>query len=178
MSTGTNKVLREVPGRVWRSKASGMAPTQRETLRRQLATAAGKKDSVSFSLFLELNNLGIEHELACAAACMWAQKSLDGSMEGRYVGHTWNRQVWEATSWTKVGGLAGAVFGAMKDLGFTVLGWQVLKMGGGKTISVKDTSPEDNRELRWRKYSNIKLTFLTVVVARFLTQWGIPRSGV
>ena len=36
------------------------------------------------------------------------------------VRETWRRQVWEATSRTKVRGPAGAVFGEMKDLGVTV----------------------------------------------------------
>ena len=56
-----------VSGRVCGAKASGMVPSQREVLRRQLASATGKKPSVSLSLFLEVNNLVIEHELACAA---------------------------------------------------------------------------------------------------------------
>ena len=73
--TGTNKVLRigVVPGIGGRSKAPGMASTQREVLLRHLASAAGKKPSVSLALFLEINNLDVEHELTCAAACFWAQ---------------------------------------------------------------------------------------------------------
>ena len=38
-------------------KAPGMAPPHREVLRRQLPSTAGKKPSVSPSLFLEINNL-------------------------------------------------------------------------------------------------------------------------
>ena len=56
-----------VPGRVYGSKAPGLAPTQREMLRRQLASAAGKKPSISLSLFLKINNLETDHELACKA---------------------------------------------------------------------------------------------------------------
>ena len=69
--TGTNKVLRMgvVPGRVLGSKAFGMAPSWRKKLRRQFACVAGQKPTVSLSLFLEINKLGIDHELACAATC-------------------------------------------------------------------------------------------------------------
>ena len=79
LRTGTNKVLRMgvVPGREWGFKALGMAPTQRELLRRQLASAARRKPSVSLSLFPETNSLEIEHEFACAS-------SLDGAMERLY----------------------------------------------------------------------------------------------
>ena len=55
--------------------------TQREVLRRQLSSVAGKKPSVSFSLFLETNNLEIEHELACAATCFWAEAVWMGQWE-------------------------------------------------------------------------------------------------
>ena len=46
-----------------------MAPTQRFLSREQLA----KKPSVSLSLFLEMNNLEVDHEVACAATCFWAK---------------------------------------------------------------------------------------------------------
>ena len=74
MRTGTNKVLRMGDGEWCQkecagSKCLGMAPTRREVLRRPLVSAAGKKPSVSLSPFLEMNNLEIEHEVACAAAC-------------------------------------------------------------------------------------------------------------
>ena len=53
--------------------ALGIAPSQRENLRRHLASAADKKPSVSLSWYTEVNNLEIEHELECAATCFWAQ---------------------------------------------------------------------------------------------------------
>ena len=52
MIAGVRKVLRTVlvPARALRGKAVGMAPTERLKLRRQMAAAAGKKESVSLSL--------------------------------------------------------------------------------------------------------------------------------
>ena len=67
-------------------------------------------------------------------------RSLNGTMVGR--GETWRRQVWEATSWKKVGGPAVAVICEMKDLGKTLPCWQALKMGDGGMISKKDTCPD------------------------------------
>ena len=69
MRTGICEVLRMGvgPGGVWRSEALGKAPSQREDLRRHVASAAGKKSSLSLSLFLDVDNLEIEHELSCAA---------------------------------------------------------------------------------------------------------------
>ena len=59
MRTGARKLLRTglVLVRAWRGQAVGMAPTERLKLRRQMAAAAGKKESVSLSLFMEVNNL-------------------------------------------------------------------------------------------------------------------------
>ena len=50
----------------------------------------------------------------------------------------WKRLVWEATSWKKVRGLAGAVFGDMEDLGVTCPSWQVMRMGIGRIIRMKN----------------------------------------
>ena len=46
-----------VPERVWGSEALGMAPAPTEVVRRQLASAPGKKLLVWLSLFVEINNL-------------------------------------------------------------------------------------------------------------------------
>ena len=37
------------------------------------AGGCGTRDPVSLSLFLEINNLEIEHQLVCAATFFWAQ---------------------------------------------------------------------------------------------------------
>ena len=49
---GERKLLRRwLPARAWGGQAVGIAPTERLKLRRQMAAAAGKKESVSFSFF-------------------------------------------------------------------------------------------------------------------------------
>ena len=40
-------------------------------------------------------------------------------------------------------GLASAVFCEMQVFSFTLPSWQVLRMGDGRMVSVKDTWPED-----------------------------------
>ena len=55
----------------------------------------------------------------------------------------WRRPLWEATSWTTVRGPAGAVFCEMEDLGVTVPSWQVLRMGDGRTVDMRDTCTGD-----------------------------------
>ena len=69
--------------------------------------------------------------------------------------------MWEATSWTKVRGPAGAVFCERKDHEIIVSGWQVSGMCGGESISVEDTCTEDikktlmrhAKDVYWRKWS-------------------------
>ena len=65
-----------------------MAPTERLTLRRQMAAAAGKKESTSLSLFLEVCGLDVEEELATVTTQAWA--------EGVWIGkrHTERKEVW------------------------------------------------------------------------------------
>ena len=58
----------------------------------------------------------------------------------------WKRQVWEATSWTKVRGPAGAVFCEMKDLRINVPNLQVLRLSDGSMLSMTDTCPKDIKQ--------------------------------
>ena len=69
MRTVVRKLLRtgRVSARAWRGQAVGIAPTEKLKLRQMAAAAAGKKESVSFSLFMEVNNLEVEEELSTMA---------------------------------------------------------------------------------------------------------------
>ena len=62
MRTGVTKLLRVglVPARGWGGHAVGIAPAQRLKLWRRMAAAVGKKESVSLSLFFEVNSLEVE----------------------------------------------------------------------------------------------------------------------
>ena len=53
-------------------QASDMSPTGRLKLRQQMAAEAGKKESVSFSHFLEGNDLEVKEELPTMATLFWA----------------------------------------------------------------------------------------------------------
>ena len=59
MRTGVRKLKGTdlVTARAWRGQAAGMTPTERLMLRRQMAAAAGKKESASLSLLMEVNCL-------------------------------------------------------------------------------------------------------------------------
>ena len=53
--------------------AVGMAPTEMLKLRRQMAAAAGKKSTISLSLFMETCGLEVEEELSTLATRCWAE---------------------------------------------------------------------------------------------------------
>ena len=70
-----------VLGRMWRTNAFGMMPSQRECSRRQVASAEGKKPP-----FLSRNKEPgeAEHELACAAMIFWEHAFLEKGVEGKH----------------------------------------------------------------------------------------------
>ena len=119
-----------------------------------MASAAGKKSSISLTLFSEVNNLELEHELTCSATCFWSEAIWTGQVVD-HVREAWNRQLWEASSWTKVRGLPGVVFCEMKELEITAPSWQVLRMSDGRMISVKDTCLEDITKTPVRHEKNV-----------------------
>ena len=82
---GVRKLLRTgfVLARAWEGQAVGIAPTERMKVRRQMAAAAGKKESVSLSLFTEVINLEVEEELSTMATHAWAEGVRLGKMEKR-----------------------------------------------------------------------------------------------
>ena len=82
MKIGVKKLSRAgmVPARTWRVHAVGMAPTERLKLRRQMATAAGKKRTSSLSLFMEAYGLEVEEELSTLGHSVLGRRSLDRKM--------------------------------------------------------------------------------------------------
>ena len=69
--------------KAWRGQALGIAPAEWLKLRRQIAAAAaaGKKQSVPFSLFMEKNKLEVEEELSTVATLARAEGVRVGKME-------------------------------------------------------------------------------------------------
>ena len=78
MKVGVKKLLRTgmVPARAWRVHAVWMASTERFKLRRQMAAAAGKKETTSLSLFMEAFGREVEEELSIIATQTWAEGCL------------------------------------------------------------------------------------------------------
>ena len=66
---------------VWIGQTVGTAPTERLKLTRQMA-AAGKKESVSLSLCIEVNNLEFEEDMSTGTALL-ARKVWMGRWEKR-----------------------------------------------------------------------------------------------
>ena len=58
-----------------------ISPTERIKLRRQMAAAAGKKESVSVSFFREVKGLEVEEDLSSTATLLWDGRRVDGQME-------------------------------------------------------------------------------------------------
>ena len=77
------KLLRTGLGlaRAWRGQAVGIAPTEMLRLRRHMVAAAGKKELVSLSIFIEVTNLDVEEELSTMATLAWAE----GTWMGRWA---------------------------------------------------------------------------------------------
>ena len=105
-----------MPARTWRVHAVGMAPTERLKLRRQMAAAAGKKSTTSFSLFMEAFGLEEEEELSTMATQYWAEGAWTGKWRHEQK-EAWMRQVREVQTWKQVREPAGAVMCETRDLG-------------------------------------------------------------
>ena len=102
-----------------------MAPAERLELRRHLAAAAGMKEPVLLSLFMEVDTLENEEELSTMATFVWTE----GNWMGRWArGQTeaWRRKIFEAQAWRPVRGHAGAVTCETRDLGIKWACWHTL----------------------------------------------------
>ena len=67
--------------RAWTSQAVGIALAKWLKLRRQMTAAAGKNESVSLSLHMEVHNLEFEEELSTMATLFLGGRRVDGQME-------------------------------------------------------------------------------------------------
>ena len=110
MKVGVSKLLRAgmVPARIWRVHAAGLAPTERLKLRRQMAAAAGKKNTTSLSLFMEAYGLEVEEDLSTLATQNWAEGVWTRKWHHEQR-EAWMKQIREVQMWRQVGGRAGAV---------------------------------------------------------------------
>ena len=106
-----------------------MTSSQREKLRRKLASAVGKEPSVSLFIFVEVNNLELEHAYLCVGVLL-GTRGLDGS-KGRWNERSMETAAMESNVVDKITGPAAAVLRDMKDIGIAVPRWKVLRLSDG-----------------------------------------------
>ena len=92
-----------------------IAPTERLKLMRQMPAAAGKKESVSLSLFTEVKNLVVEENFHAGHVSMAAGIWM-GSW-AREQREAWRKQVFDVHTWRQVRGPAGAVMCENGEMG-------------------------------------------------------------
>ena len=85
MRIAARKLLRIglVLARVWGRQAVDISPMERLKLRRQMAAAAGKKKTVSSSLFMNIYDLKVEEDLSTMAALFLGGRCVDDQMGKR-----------------------------------------------------------------------------------------------
>ena len=146
---GVRKLLRMgwVLARVWGGQAVGISPTEKKLkLRRQVAVAAGKKESVSLSLFLEVNNLEVEEELSTMTTLFWAEGVWIGRRR-REQQKAWRKQIFEVQTWRQVGGLAGAVMCQTRDLGIKWPQRHTLLFEGQVAVDMRLVCPQNVKKM-------------------------------
>ena len=82
---GVRKLLRMglVPARVWSIEAVGIGPTERLMLRRHMAAAAGKKETVSFTSFHGGEYFEVLGGLVHCGHAFGCGRCVDGKMDKR-----------------------------------------------------------------------------------------------
>ena len=136
MKVGVKKLPRAgmIPARAWGIHSVGMSPTERLKFRRQVAAAAGKKESTtSLSFVMEAYGLEVEEELSTMATQYWRHERKEA----------WRRQIQEVRTWKQVRGLAGAVMCETHDLGIKWPYWHTLVFGDEIKIDMKYVCPKD-----------------------------------
>ena len=118
LGTEARRLLRMgfVLARVWEGEAVDTSLPERLKLRRQIAAAAGKNESVSLSLFVEVHNFEVEEELSTMATVFWAAGVWMNRWR-RELQKAWRKQIFEVQRWKQVRGLAGAFMCETRDLG-------------------------------------------------------------
>ena len=118
LKVGVKKLLRAgmMPPRTWGAHAVEMSPTERLNLRRQMAAAAGKKSTTSFSLFMDAYGLEVKKEFSTMSTQHWAEGVWTRKWNYEQK-EAWMRQIRVVQTWKQVRGPAGAVMCETRDLG-------------------------------------------------------------
>ena len=110
-----------------------------------MAAAAGKTESVSSSLFMELNNLEVEEELSTMPTLSWTEGVWMGKCEKEQQ-KAWRKQIFEVQRWRQVKGPAGAVMCEIRDLGTTWSQWHTLMFEGQVAVDMR-VVPQDIKKI-------------------------------
>ena len=129
----------------------GVAPTERLNLRKQMAAAAGKKESVSLSLFVEVNDLEVEEELSTMASQAWAVGVWIGKSPAEQKA-AWREQIFEVQKWKQVRGLAGAEMCETRDLGVKWPQWHTLLFDGQGRVDMRFICPRDVKKMYLKQF--------------------------
>ena len=127
-------------------KRTSISPTDGSKLKQQMAAGAGKKESVSLSLFLEVNDLELEEEPSTMATLFWTEAVWMNRWR-RGQQKVWRKQIFEVQTWKQVRGLAGAVMRETRDLGIMWPHWHTSLFegpgGGGYELALPAGCEED-----------------------------------
>ena len=137
MEVGVKKLLRAgmMPARTWGVHAVGVSLTERLKLRRQMAAAAGKKNTTSLSF-------EVEEELSTMATEYWSESVWTGTWRHE-LKEAWVRQIREVQTWKQVRRPAGAVMCETRDLGIKRPYWHTLIFGNDIKIDMRLVCPKE-----------------------------------
>ena len=82
----------------------------------------GKKKQASLDIFLEVENMELQYELAFAATSHWSWSCWEGKWADDMCG-AWKKQIFNASSLNKIRGPAGTVRCEFRDAGMQWPAW-------------------------------------------------------
>ena len=135
-----------VLARVWRGQKPWALRTQKMLkLRVQMAFAAGKNESVSLSLFMEVSVLEAEEDLSTMSTLIWAEGVMM-SRWGRAQQKAFRKQMFEVQTRRQVRGPAGTVMCETGDLGIQWPQWHNL-LHERQAVNMRVVCPPDVRKM-------------------------------
>ena len=126
--------------RAGRGQALSTSPTERL---RQMTAAAGKKESVSLSIFMEVNDLEVAEEFSATATLYFWAKGVWMARWGRGQHKAWRKQIFEVRTWRQVRGPAGVVMCEARDFGVPLRQWHTLLFGRQVALDMGVVCPQD-----------------------------------
>ena len=127
-----------------------------------MAAAAGKKESVSLSLEMEVKDLEVVKELSTLATQSWAEEVWIGKMACRTKKRRGGFRFFEVQKWRQVRGPAGVVVCESRDLGIKWLQWYTLWFDGQGWVDMQFVCPRNMnkmllkqvRTIYWKKWAS------------------------